>query len=113
MSRPEGNTLQIAVFFHKLNSDQLPFKPGKTEATCGTELCYYYGCLFIIVVTVVTPLTVGRRYHGDVAGCRTFTDLNKMGGLNIHVTCIYIYILVGGLEHLLFFHILRIIIPTD
>ena len=26
---------------------------------------------------------------------------------------IYIYILVGGLEHVLFFHVLGIIIPTD
>jgi len=25
----------------------------------------------------------------------------------------YIYILVGGLEHILFFHILGIILPTD
>ena len=29
------------------------------------------------------------------------------------ITGIYIYILVGGLEHFSFFHILGIIIPTD
>jgi len=45
-------------------------------------------------------------------------DVEKVGertGMNwpLNAIDIYIYILFGGLEHFLFFHILGIIIPTD
>jgi hypothetical protein len=59
--------------------------------------------------------TYGGVFHGSG------TSSNIDGGLQLIysiIQCIYIYtysiyILVGGLEHFLFFHVLGIIIPTD
>ena len=79
----------------------------------STEFCHVHPIGSSLITTQGPPsIASGNLWFVHILGDHSQQYCNTSTSLNYDYTYIYIY-MIGGLEHVLFFHILGTIIPTD